>query len=127
MYFLAEVCNGIGNNVYTCCSSSNQCDVNQGDCDSDNDCRDDLVCGNNNCESPFPLSTDCCEEPRNFSNILICNNRMPFFIITPFGILLAHNSHFYQFNLAKDGTMRSLKLLKTNRKLVGSLLYLALA
>ena len=59
--FLAEVCNGIGNNVYTCCSLSNQCDVNQGDCDSDSECSGYLVCGNNNCQSPFPTDADCCK------------------------------------------------------------------
>ena len=68
-FFSAEVCNGIGNNVYSCCSSTNQCDVNQGDCDSDNECSGYLICGNNNCQSPFPTDADCCKLGK-FSTLL---------------------------------------------------------
>ena len=67
MHISEKVCNGIGGNYddvfRECCSSSNQCDVNQGDCDSDNECKGNLVCGDNNCPSPFPSTADCCENP----------------------------------------------------------------
>ena len=33
---------------------------NEGDCDSDEDCFEDLVCGSNNCQSNFPHDADCC-------------------------------------------------------------------
>ena len=63
---IGRICNGINGNYYhvfrECCSSSNKCDINQGDCDTDNDCRGNLVCGSNNCPSPFPRSADCCEK-----------------------------------------------------------------
>ena len=58
--FLVNVCNAIDGNVYTCCSSTNQCDHNQGDCDSDSECSGDLICGSNNCKFPFPSDADCC-------------------------------------------------------------------
>ena len=59
--FPAELCNAIkDDDIYTCCSSSNQCGANQGDCDSDNDCSGSLVCGEDNCQPPFPIDADCC-------------------------------------------------------------------
>ena len=37
------------------------CSEGQGDCDSDVQCKGDLVCGNNNCEGPeFSPGSDCC-------------------------------------------------------------------
>ena len=68
---LGEVCNAIDDNVYTCCSASNQCDRNQGDCDSDSECSGDLICGSNNCKSPFPIDADCCEAAGN-SKFVMC-------------------------------------------------------
>ena len=53
--------------MYNCCSESNQCDLNQGDCDSDSDCNGILVCGSDNCQLPFPMGADCCEEPGNLN------------------------------------------------------------
>ncbi len=32
-----------------CCSSSNQCSMGEGDCDSNSECAGELVCGNDNC------------------------------------------------------------------------------
>ena len=58
----AKVCNGMGTDVMTCCSSSEQCSINQGDCDLDSDCSGNLVCGTDNCQSHFPSTADCCEE-----------------------------------------------------------------
>ena len=50
-------CNG-GND---CCTSSNQCGINEGDCDSDNECKVNLVCGRNNCVGDtFDSTDDCC-------------------------------------------------------------------
>ena len=46
-----------------CCGLSHKCDENQGDCDSDSDCKDGLQCGDHNCQG-FPDSTyDCCYKP----------------------------------------------------------------
>ena len=59
-FILGNVCNGIVGDSYTCCSSSNQCGPNQGDCDSDSECSGNLVCGTDNCNSPFPTDADCC-------------------------------------------------------------------
>ena len=56
----AKVCNAISDNLYTCCTSSKQCDLNQGDCDSHDECSGNLSCGEDNCQSPFPSDADCC-------------------------------------------------------------------
>ena len=43
-----------------CCTN---CDINYGDCDSDNDCKNGLKCGSDNCPSEYPSSYDCCYLP----------------------------------------------------------------
>ena len=62
---IEKVCDGIGYNYEpyfrSCCTISNQCGIGQGDCDFDNQCSGDLVCGHNNCPSHFPQHADCCE------------------------------------------------------------------
>ena len=55
--FIFTVCNG-GD---SCCNG--QCNLGEGDCDSDSDCVGDLVCGSNNCpRSGFEWDSgdDCC-------------------------------------------------------------------
>ena len=36
-------------NKDSCCRTTNQCGMGQGDCDSNADCNPGLVCGTNNC------------------------------------------------------------------------------
>ena len=48
------------NDDWDCCSSSNKCGVNEGDCDSDSECMDGLVCGSNNCPAGAEYGFDCC-------------------------------------------------------------------
>lgn len=43
-----------------CCSVLNPCKMDEGDCDKDSECEDDLVCGRDNCGKPFPSEADCC-------------------------------------------------------------------
>ena len=44
-----------------CCQPSNLCGENEGDCDSDLDCKEGLVCGADNCVgSTFQPTDDCC-------------------------------------------------------------------
>ena len=49
-------------NHWDCCSSTNRCDEGEGDCDSDEDCIGNLVCGSNNCNGPWYMWywMDCC-------------------------------------------------------------------
>ena len=51
----------------SCCKSTNQCDVDEGDCDSDSDCKAGLKCGSNNCKVKTGLDwdsgDDCCFKP----------------------------------------------------------------
>merc|ERR1712126_338253 len=51
----------------SCCSSSNICREGEGDCDSNNDCLGDLVCGRENCGGgpTFEALDDCCRTPCN--------------------------------------------------------------
>ena len=48
---------------WSCCSISKKCGLNEGDCDSDNDCLGNLRCGLNNCVgSQFHPEADCCHD-----------------------------------------------------------------
>merc|ERR1719483_711710 len=44
----------------SCCTRKAPCGINQGDCDRDNQCSGNLVCGKNNCPVRFPSGADCC-------------------------------------------------------------------
>ena len=52
---------------YQFCSSGIQCGINEGDCDSDDECQNDLVCGTDNCNYNaslgFSSDLDCCYNP----------------------------------------------------------------
>ena len=52
-------CNGTHEQTEHCCSSTNLCTVNQGNCEVDSDCIGNLQCGKNNCNSNFPNGTNC--------------------------------------------------------------------
>ena len=52
-------------NFWTCCSETNPCQIDEGDCDSDNDCTGNLRCGVGNCGSMYPSNSDCCETKGN--------------------------------------------------------------
>ena len=45
------------------CITDEPCNVNEGDCDSDDECKSHLFCGSNNCPVSlgFLSSVDCCE------------------------------------------------------------------
>ena len=54
-----------GNTNWNCCSSYHKCDLNQGDCDDDSDCKSGLKCGKDNCSAEFPSAFyDCCYNPK---------------------------------------------------------------
>ena len=43
-----------------CCNAANLCDIDEGDCDDKNQCKDGLYCGKDNCPAGFPSTMDCC-------------------------------------------------------------------
>ena len=45
------------------CSIDEPCEINEGDCDSNDECKNHLFCGSKNCPSSLGLlsSADCCE------------------------------------------------------------------
>ena len=47
------------------CTTDHPCIINQGDCDSYDDCQGHLACGSHNCNSSlgFDLDVDCCYLP----------------------------------------------------------------
>ena len=70
---MAENCTG----GKTCCTPTNLCDVDEGDCDSDSDCKEGLKCGSRNCKTKsglqWDVKDDCCYEPgKDLTNI--CKN-----------------------------------------------------
>ena len=48
---------------WSCCSTSHPCGPLEGDCDSNEDCINHLLCGDNNCFDSFSSSADCCYDP----------------------------------------------------------------
>ena len=77
--FLGPRCNGYPTTDWNCCNPISQCGKGEGDCDSDDDCAGDLICGSsrdssNNCKNEFIYSrsfwadsADCCTEPGSFT------------------------------------------------------------
>ena len=50
----------------SCCTSSNRCGENEGDCDFDVDCEGNLKCGIDNCNgASFDDGDDCCTSEGN--------------------------------------------------------------
>ena len=61
---------------WDCCTPESPCHEGEGDCDNDDDCSGDLVCGQNNCPQGFPArfsrhAPDCCEPPASMSHHLL--------------------------------------------------------
>jgi len=60
------LCNG-GEGTADCCTSDKPCDLGGGDCDNDDECAGDLVCGYNNCKdfhTGAASKNDCCKDPK---------------------------------------------------------------
>ena len=58
-----------GRNVDTgrCCTAASPCVEGEGDCDNDQECGGDMVCGDNNCKQfgeIFHPKDDCCVTPQ---------------------------------------------------------------
>ena len=50
-----------GDDHWGCCNAANLCDIDEGDCDDvENQCKDGLYCGKDNCPAGFPSTMDCC-------------------------------------------------------------------
>ena len=55
-FFIANYdnqCSGGSGTNHGCCSITNKCDLGGGDCDNDSDCKENLICGINNCKRDF--------------------------------------------------------------------------
>ena len=64
---LLDCCYNASIGDYQFCSSGIPCGINEGDCDSNNECQNGLACGNDNCNYDpslgFPSDLDCCYHP----------------------------------------------------------------
>lgn len=61
------------------CSSSCPCDVGEGDCDSNSQCRSGLACGSNNGDDyGLPNTADVCEAPTSCANFDVNNSSTSF-------------------------------------------------
>ena len=64
---ISTVCTG-GN---SCCTKQNPCSQWEGDCDNDDQCKDELICGHNNCPNKkgleWDLFDDCCTFGNQFT------------------------------------------------------------
>ena len=60
------VCDGTGTirDTVECCTKEHKCGIGEGDCDKDEECEGNLICGKNNCKSHFSYDADCCYEPK---------------------------------------------------------------
>ena len=77
------------------CRSYDPCDVNEGDCDSDDECKSHLFCGSNNCPDllGYSSSVDCCEPKGNILLLVMFQ-------------LLSTNSRFF-FQLLTDSCVKN--------------------
>ena len=58
----SQLCHSTNPDIWSCCSSQNPCEVDEGDCDLDNHCLGNLFCGVDNCPNDFPSGADCCKD-----------------------------------------------------------------
>ena len=70
-------CNtGTDTDIWSCCSPETPCDEYQGDCDSHEDCKGNLICGHDNCNDLFEPFTDCCARVPIGNKIHIIENSL---------------------------------------------------
>ena len=62
-----DCCYDASNGAEDFCTADKPCDINEGDCDSNDECKSHLFCGSNNCADSlgFLSTVDCCEPKGN--------------------------------------------------------------
>ena len=86
-----------------CCNESNKCEEDEGDCDSDQDCKDGLICGSKNCnyDSGFEWdsSDDCCTKLKGKKYFIISSMKVIKTILISYLFEhYAYNQSFYAFS-----------------------------
>ena len=78
---IPERCNGKPTTDFDCCTSTNPCNVGEGDCDSDFECAVGLRCEYDNCLRDFPYAAsnwkhdaDCCVRSRGITKYQTLTN-----------------------------------------------------
>ena len=60
-----------------CCSKSRPCHDGQGDCDYNEHCAGELICGRSNCGPEFPYGMDCCVKSTDSDECLSSKTILP--------------------------------------------------
>ena len=58
---------------WSCCTDSDPCVAGDGECDSDSECVNGLICGNDNCGPLFPWGFDCCKPAVAVESNIVAN------------------------------------------------------
>ena len=84
----------------------NTCSVNEGDCDSNDECQDGLVCGSNNCQASlgFDSDVDCCFQvliimSPNYPNSYPNNVEETWLLTAPTGSIIKLQFHSFHVRL----------------------------
>ena len=70
-----DCCYDASNGNEDFCTTDKPCEVNEGDCDSNDECKSHLFCGSNNCPDSlgFLSTVDCCE-PKGNNKLKNCSH-----------------------------------------------------
>ena len=102
------------------CTQNKPCSENQGDCDSDNECKAGLLCGKNNCPKNlgYEIWVDCCYSPSpgldmsctgSSGTCLNCFYSLMYFS-TLFHSTVGKNSHFWRIKICQKLKFHDLKV-----------------
>ena len=91
-------------NIWDCCTSQNPCGLNSGDCDLNDHCMNDLVCGIANCGEGFPANADCCVTSGTYISCLTLSGLKSqdcsslFIVETPYSVMFRFQ-HLFMLGL----------------------------
>ena len=96
-------CATVNNGEFGFCNC-NTCSENEGDCDSNDECLDDLFCGSNNCPASlsFDSEVDCCNSKQtelmspNYPYLYPSNAQETWLITASTGSTITLQFHFFK-------------------------------
>ena len=100
------------------CTTENPCGIDQGDCDFNNECQTNLLCGPKNCPTSlgFDLEVDCCISNQimspNYPNSYPSNSQETWLITAPIGSTIHLQFHSFQVRTKNFVDFRNIKTYK---------------